>query len=67
MTKKTTMTFDTAGGIKVDAEGFTGKACQDTTDKLLATLSGGSRDESTKPEFSQPEKATGGNVQQRSW
>lgn len=49
--KTTVLTFDQAGGIKADATGFVGKACQETTDKLLAGLGAAVKKEERKPEM----------------
>lgn len=49
--KKTTITFDQAGGMKVDATGFVGKACAETTAKLLQGLGSETKAETKKPEY----------------
>ena len=48
---KTTITFDQGGGMKIDATGYTGKVCAETTDKLLAGLKTKKHAEEKKPEY----------------
>jgi hypothetical protein len=61
MGTKTVLTFDQAGNMKVDATGFVGKACAETTEKLLKGLGAKTVEETKKPEFNQ--LARGGKVE----
>lgn len=67
MAQKHTITFDATGKIKVDATGYTGNACQETTERLLASLGGNQRNENLKPEFSQPSQTQSGQQAARRW
>ena len=53
MAKTSTITFDQFGGMQVDHVGFTGKACQDMTDKLVGGLGATVVKDTKKPEFNQ--------------
>lgn len=48
---ETILTFDQSGGIHVDAKGYTGTVCAETTDKLLAGIGASKKAERKKPEY----------------
>jgi hypothetical protein len=45
------ITFDQAGGIKVDATGYVGKACEEVTSKILAGLAADRSSDKKKNEY----------------
>lgn len=54
---ETKLTFDQNGGIKVEATGYVGTACAETTELLLKNLGSTKKAEQRKPEYNQRAKA----------
>lgn len=50
-----------AGGIKIEAQGFTGSACAKATEQIEIVLGGGAK-RKEKPEFSMPPLANSQNT-----
>lgn len=63
--KKTTITFDQAGGMKVDAVGFVGTQCEEATKALIGNIGGSVKKEVKKPEYNQRQTAGAGQVRSR--
>lgn len=48
------------GDVKIDAEGFKGRSCEEATKSIELVLGGGEAKKSKKPEYYEP--ATSGNT-----
>ncbi len=55
--RKIEVTIGLDGAVKMDAQGFTGKTCEEATDQLMILL-GGEGESKKKPEYFQPPTTT---------
>lgn len=63
--KTVTLSFDTLGNSKVDANGFTGNSCADATKSFISLLSAKEVEDTKKPEYGLPNNS--GNRQTQGW
>jgi hypothetical protein len=63
--KRTIITFDQAGGMSVDQQGFVGTQCEEATKTLIGNIGGEVKRDAKKPEYNQ--RASGAQSQRTGW